>query len=100
MSVKSTLFLYVNEICLVFQNKYVKDIEKQLNEDFANICKCFVDNKLSIHFDEDKTNSILFDSKREIKKLQKLEIIYNNILIKQHSHVTYLGSILKETMFG
>ena len=72
----------------------------QLNEDFANICDWFVDNKLSIHFSEDKTKSILFASKRKIKKLQKLEIIYNNIRIKQHSRVTYLGCILEETMSG
>ena len=78
----------------------VKDIEKPLNEDFANICDWFVDNKLSIHFGEDKTKSILFASKRKIKKLQKLEIIYNNIRIKQHSRVTYLGCILEETMSG
>ena len=63
-------------------------------------CDWFVDNKLSIHFGEDKTKSILFASKRKIKKLQKLEIIYNNIRIKQHSWVTYLGCILKETMSG
>ena len=70
---------YVNDTCLVFQSKNVKDIEKQLNKDFANICDWFVDNKLSIHFGEDKTKSILFATKRKIKKLQKLEIIYNNI---------------------
>ena len=63
-------------------------------------CDWFVDNKLSIHFGEDKTKSILFASKRKIKKLQKLEIIYNNIRIKQHSRVTYLGCIRKETMSG
>ena len=58
------------------------------------------DNKLSIHFGEDKTKSILFTSKRKIKKLQKLEIIYFNIVIKQHSRVTYLSWILEETMSG
>ena len=79
MAVKCDLFLYADDTCLVFQSKNVKDIEKQLNEDFANICDWFVDNKLSIHFGEDKTKSILFASKRKIKKLQKLEIIYNNI---------------------
>ena len=72
--------------CLVFQSKNVNNIEKQLNEDFANICNWFVEKKqYSIHFGEDKTNSILFASKHKIKKLQKLEIIYNNIQIKQHS---------------
>ena len=74
MAVKCDLFLYADDTCLVFQSKNVKDIEKQLNEDFANICDWFVDNKLSIHFGEDKTKSILFASKRKIKKLQKLEI--------------------------
>ena len=98
MAVKCNLFLYADDTCLVFQSKNVKDIEKQLNEDFANISNWFVDNKLSIPFGEDKTKSSLFASKRKIKKLQKLEIIYNNIRIKQHSRVTYLGCILKETM--
>ena len=51
---------------------------------------------LSIHFGEDKTKSILFASKRKIKKLQKLELIY--IQIKQHSRVAYLRCILKETV--
>ena len=64
------------------------------------ICNWFVDNKLSIHFSEAKTKSIFFACKHRIKKLQKLEIIYNNICIKQHSRLSYLGCILKETMFG
>ena len=70
MSVKCDLFLYHDGTCLFFQSKNVKNIEKQLNEDFANIWDCFVDNKLSIHFDENKTKSILLAYKRKIKKLQ------------------------------
>ena len=54
MAVKCDLLLYADDTCLVFQSKNVKDIEKQLNEDFANICDWFVDNKLNIHFGEDK----------------------------------------------
>ena len=100
MAVKCNLFLYADDTCLVFQSKNVKDIKNQLNEDFAHICDWFVDNELSIHFGEDKTKSILFASKSKIKKLQRLEIIYNNIRIKQHSRVTYLGCILEETMSG
>ena len=79
MAFKCDLLLYADDAYLVFQRKNVKDIEPQLNEDFANICDWFIDNKLSIHFGEDKTKSILFDSEHEIKKLQKLEIIHNNI---------------------
>ena len=100
MSVKCYQFSFADDTCLVFQNKNVKDIEKQLNEDFVNICDQFVDNKLSIQFGEDKTKSLLFAAKRKVKKLQKLEIIYNNIRIKQPSRVTYLGCILRETMAG
>ena len=54
-AVKSNLFLYANESCLVFQGKVVIEIEKQLIGDFKDICEWFVDNRLSIHFDEDKT---------------------------------------------
>ena len=76
MTVKCNLFLYVDDTCLVFQSKNVKDIENQLNEVFGNIWDKFVDNKLSIHFGKGETSSILFVFKRKIKKLQKLEIIY------------------------
>ena len=100
MAVKCNLFLYADDTCLVFQSKNVKEIEKQLNEDFTHICDWFVDNKLSIHFGEDKTKPIFFVSKSKIKKLQKLQIICNNIRIKQHSQVIYLGCILEETMSG
>ena len=53
MAVKCDLCLYADDTCLVFQSKNVKDIEKQLNEDFGNICDWLVDNKLSIHFGEE-----------------------------------------------
>ena len=35
--VKSNLFLYADDSCLIFQGKDVIEIEKQLNEDFTNI---------------------------------------------------------------
>ena len=74
--------------------------EKQLNEDFTNICEWFVDNRLSIHLGEDKTKSILFASKRKIKKVPKLNKNYKNIQIKQHSKVLPVGCILDKTMSG
>ena len=60
----------------------------------------FVDNKLSIHFGEDKTKSILFGSKHKIKKSKPLNIQYNDIKITQYSKVTYLGCIFDETLSG
>ena len=64
------------------------------------MCDRYVNNELSIKFGEVKTKSIHFSSKRNIKKLQKLDIICNNIQIKQDSRVTYLGCMLGETMSG
>ena len=48
-----------------------------------------MDNKLSIHFGEDKTKSILFASRRRVKNVGQLNIRYKDINIKQHSQVTY-----------
>ena len=99
-AVNSNLFLYADDSCLIFQGKDFIEIEKQLNRDFTNICEWFVDNRLSIHFAEDKNKSILFASKRKIKKVAKLKIKNKNIQIKQHSRVKYLGCILDETVLG
>ena len=93
MAVKCNLFLHGDDTCLVFQSENVKDIEKQLNEDFANIFDLFVDNTLSIHFGEDKTWSTLFASKYKIKKLQKLEIIYITIF-KQNNILEWLNLVV------
>ena len=71
-----------------------------MNNDFSNLCEWFLDNKLSIHFGEDKTKSILFGSKRKLRKVGKLNITYQGVDIKQKSQVTYLGCILDETMSG
>ena len=63
---------------------------------FENIC----DNKLSIHFGDDKTKSILFATKLKIKSVRKLNIRHRDIQIKGNSKVKYLGCIVDETMAG
>ena len=98
--VKSNLFLYADDSCLMYQHRDVNEIEKQLNNNFKNVCDWFVDNKLSIHFGEDKTKSILFACKRKIKSVRKLNVKYKNIKIKQHLQVTYLGCVLDEILCG
>ena len=45
---------------LVCQQIDINEIEKQLNKDFEGVCDWIVKTKLSIHFDDDKTKSILF----------------------------------------
>ena len=99
-AIKYDLLLYANDSVLIFSHKYIHAINKQLNNYFNSLCDWFVDNKLSIHFGEDKTKSILFASKNKIKKLGKLDINHCNINIKHHSKVTYLGCILDEYLSG
>ena len=96
--------LYINDmlqaVYLIFQHKDVIEIETVLNKNFSSLCDWFIDNKLSIHFAEEKTKSILFSSKHKVKKCKPLNIHYKNIKIKQYSEVTCLGCILDETLSG
>ena len=80
--------------------KDTKTIEEQLNRDFNSFCEWFIDNKLSIHFGEEKTKSILFGTKGHLKNQTDLNIKYGDIKIKQHSKVTYLGCILDNNLSG
>ena len=57
-----------------------------------------MDNKLNIHFGEDKTKSLLFASKRRSKNVCQLNVRYNHMNIKQHLQFIYLGCALDETM--
>ena len=53
-----------------------------LNKDFKNICDWFVNNKLSIHFGDDKTKSILVVSKGRAKNIRKLNTRHKEINTK------------------
>ena len=82
------LLLYIDDTGLIFQHKDINIIEQQLNRNFSNTCDWFVDNRLSIHFGEDKTKSILFVPLNKCKELRKLNISYGSLKIKQYSEVT------------
>ena len=73
--------LYADDTGLIFQHKDINIIEQQLNGNFSNIYDWFVDNKLSIHFGEDKTKSILFAPSNKCKKIRKLNISYGSLKI-------------------
>ena len=49
-------------------------LEGNLNRNFNSLCDWFAENKLSIHFAEDKTDSIIFGSKRKLKNLCLINI--------------------------
>ena len=60
----------------------------------------FVDNRLSVHFGEDKTKSILFSPKHRSKSIGQIDISYKDVKIKQYSKLTYLRCVLVECLTG
>ena len=72
LAVKCHIFLCADDTYLVCQHKVINNIEKQLNKNFESICDWFVNNKLSIHFGDDKAKAMLFAIRFKIKKIRKL----------------------------
>ena len=56
----SHTYLYVHNASIFYQHKNISEIENVLNKEFANVPEWFADNKLLIHFGEDKTKCTLF----------------------------------------
>ena len=81
-AVDCDLLLYADDSCLIFGDNNVNEIEKRLNSNFNSLCDWFVGNKLSIHFGEDKTKSILFGRKNKHPDRKKLDIRRGDIKIK------------------
>ena len=78
-AVTCDFLLYADDTYLVFQHKDVIEIETVLNKNFSSLCDWFIDNKLSIHFGEEKTKSILLSSKHKVKKCKTIPSKHFNI---------------------
>ena len=72
-AVNSNLFLYAEDSCLMFQQRYWG------NQKYHG---CGVNNRLSIYFGKDKTKLIVLISHHKIKNTKKLNIKYKEIEIK------------------
>ena len=86
---------YQTQALICMQN--VKKIEHVLNKEFSSLCQWFIDNKLSIHFGEDKTKSILFSKTRG---LREINISFAGHSIKEHETVKYLCCELDSKLSG
>ena len=96
----SDIRLYADDTCISFKHKDINIINEKLNQDFNSLCDWFLDNKLSIHFGEDKTKTILFSPKNLSKRAAPIIVKRNDITLKQHSCVEYLGCLLDNTLTG
>ena len=93
-----SILLYGDDTCLVFQHRNIKTINEHLNRDFSTLVDWFVDNRLSVHFGEDKTKSIRFFPKHRSKSIGQIDISYKDVKIKQYSNMTYLECVLDECL--
>ena len=75
----------------------IKEIGNVLNQEFSSLCQWFIDNKLSIHFGEDKTKLILFSKTRG---LRKTNVSFAGHSIKEHKTAEYLGCQLDSKLSG
>ena len=53
------LLLCADDTCLQYQHKDLNQINKEVAKKLCNIRDWFVDNKVSVHFEEDKTKYTL-----------------------------------------
>ena len=96
----SDIRLYADDTCISFKHRNINLINDKLNQDFNSLCDWFLDNKLSIHFGEDETKTILFSPKNLSKVAEPLIVKRNDITLKQFSSVEYLGCLLDSTLSG
>ena len=88
-------YLYADDTCIFCQDKDVEKIEKVLNKEFSSLCEWFIDNKLSMHFRDDKTKTIFFS---RMKSPPKLSISNGDYSLKQHNTVEHLGCYLDSNL--
>ena len=69
-----------------------------MNLNFSSLCDWFINNNLSIYLGKNKTKSILFGTKFNIKLAEPLNIIFGNVKTKQYTEVTDLVYILDESL--
>ena len=90
-------YLHADDTCIFYQHEDAEKIENVLNKEFSSLCQWFIDNKLLIHFGEDKNKSILFSKKRGLKEIN---ISFAGHSIKQHKTAEYLGCQLDSKLNG
>ena len=79
-------------------DKNFQNIEEKLEKELNSICSWLEDNRLEIHLD--KTESILFGSKKKLKQNSKLKISSSGIQINEKNSVRYLCSDIDQALTG
>lgn len=94
----SDLYLYADDSAILVKGKNVHEIEDMLSSDLGNVKGWLEENKLSLHLG--KTESILFGSRRKLKKARSLNVKVNNVTLQSKESVKYLGATLEQDLNG
>ncbi len=97
-AVQCDLFLYADDSMLLVNGRNVKEIESLLELEMEKLCIWLESNKLSLHLG--KTETILFGSKKKLKKTSKLNVTCNNVKLESKTCVKYLGAQIDQDMSG
>ena len=80
-------YLYADDTCIFYQHEDVKKFKNVLNKEFLSLCQWFIDNKMSIHFGDEKTRSTL---PSKTSGLREINVSFPAHSIRQHEKVEYL----------
>jgi hypothetical protein len=97
-AVSCQLLLYADDSSLMVSSKCVHDIQNKLSQEMASLSEWLCDNKLSLHLG--KTESILFGSKRKLKRVPFLKINCKDVPIESNNSVGYLGADIDQNCSG
>ena len=97
-AVSCRLILYADDSALLGSGTSVSVIEETLGHELTFLSEWLVDNKLSIHLG--KTESILFVSKKKIRKQSTMKIICGDNEVTAKDNVKYLGVSLDQSLGG
>ena len=88
-ALNGTLLLYADDSTLIVSGKNVSLIEETLSREISELSNWLIDYSLSLHLG--KTETILFGSKRRLRKHNNLAVKCHDVDIKSTTKVTCLG---------
>ncbi|CAL4138853.1 unnamed protein product, partial [Meganyctiphanes norvegica] len=89
ISVKCKLLLYADDSALIISGSDPKQIAESLSKELDSCRQWLMDNKLSLHLG--KTESILFGTRRKLKRVESFEVKCGNEIVMHVNTVKYLG---------
>jgi len=97
-AVTCKLLLYADDSALLISHKDIDYIQTELSVQLESVNKWLIDNRLSLHLG--KTESILFGSKRKLKKHSNIRVICKGQELQCRKSVKYLGIEMDQNLSG